>query len=479
MLAVLCLPFVLVGCGQKSERLNFYAIDAVFDDETKLLSCAQKVEYFNTSDNALNEVCFFLYANSFNEGRKAVPNSYLDRAYPHEESFGGIEISNVLVAGKEAEFEISEGGNILTVNLADKLFPDECVTIEMKYVVTLANIRHRLGYGDSTINFGNFFPIACVYEEGFVKNEFSASGDPFYSDVSNFEVKITYPEKYVLASTGKQEECESSPDSVSKVCKAEKVRDFAFVLSEKFEVLSEKVGDVTVNYFYYDDELAQEHLETSAKALETFCELFGQYPYPELSVVKADFCFGGMEYPNLVLIADDLGVDDVDYVIVHEIAHQWWYGLVGNNEFENAWVDEGLTEFSTALFFEKHEEYGLVYDEIMDGAKSVYKTFAETFRGVYEGTGKEFDESMNRKLTEFATEPEYVNLTYTKGMLMFDSIRKTMSNRRFFKCLQNYFEEYKYKNSSAEKLTESFSKTAHINMEKFIDAWTSGQVVIA
>ena len=489
LLSVCFLPLLLCGCGQQDERLNFYTIEAVFDDEQKSLTCSQRLEYVNATDNALDKVCFFLYANAFNEGQKAVPNSYLDRAYPHEASFGGIDVRGVSVDGVQAEFLVCDGGNILTVSLQNQLFPDECVTIEMEYVVRLANIRHRLGYGDSTINFGNFFPIACVYENGFVKNDFSTSGDPFYSEVANFEVKISYPDKYILASTGMQTLNEENLDGTlpqslaagnikTTICKAEKVRDFCFVLSEKFSVLSEKVGDVDVNYFYYDDAQASHHLETAKKAISTFCDLFGEYPYSQFSVVKADFCFGGMEYPNLVLIADDLLEEDVDCVITHETAHQWWYGLVGNNEFENAWVDEGLTEFSCALFFEQHPEYGISYQQIMDGATQTYKTFVRTYAGVYEGTGKVFDESMNRTLTQFATEPEYVNLTYTKGMLMFDSIRSTMSDRKFFKCLQNYFEDYKFKNSSAEKLTESFSESSHINMKKFITAWTNGQTVI-
>ncbi len=477
----LCLPLVLAGCGGTAEAKNCYDISAVFDDESKTLVCTQEVKYFNTSENKLNEICFFLYANTFNEGKKAVTNAYFDRAFPSgEESYGGIEISSAKVGGKDAEFSVSETGNILSVKLFDGLFPDESTEIELEYVVRLANIRHRLGYGNSTINFGNFFPIACVYEDGFVKNDFAQNGDPFYSEVSNFEVEITYPSKFILASSGEQTEVSSkknmgSEQNKTTLCQAENVRDFCFVLSEKFEKISASAGDVEVNYYFYDDENAQEHLLTSVKAIETFSELFGQYPYSQISVVKSDFCFGGMEYPNLVLIADDLAdAETFDYVIVHELAHQWWYGLVGNNEFTNAWVDEGLTEYSTALFYEQNAEYGLDYDVIMQNATDTYRNFVKIYANIF---GK-VDESMNRNLLQYKTEPEYVNCTYTKGMLLFDNIRSMMSDRKFFKCLKAYFNEYEYKNSSAAALVESFCKTSHINLQPLFSAWIEGKVKI-
>lgn len=473
---VFAIPFFLFGCStDESEILNEYVITATYDSENQSLQCIQEVLYANNSDNTISEVCFFLYPNAFAEGQKPVATFYNSKVYPNGESFGNIEFFSIRIDGVDVEYEIDEDdGSILTVVLPSTLYPNETVTISMEYAVNLANIRHRLGYGDDTVNFGNYFPIACVYENGFVKNQFTSSGDPFYSDVANFEVTISYPNTFTLASTGQQSTMDDGSTKVT-VCTAENVRDFCFVLSEKFEVITATVGDVEIRYFYYDDENAQAHLETAVKALETFGELFGEYPYTQLSVVKNDFCFGGMEYPNLVMIADDLADDGtIDYVIVHEIAHQWWYGIVGNNEYADAWIDEGLTEYSCALFYEANPEYGLDYDTIMQNAMTSYQNFVRIFKGIY----GQLDESMDRNLSEYATEPEYVNITYTKGMLLFDSLRSMMSDKKFFACLKNYFEEYTFKNSSAEKLIESFSKTASINLETLFKSWIDGSVLI-
>lgn len=472
ILVVTLLPFCLVACG-KEEKKNLYFIDAVFNDDDMTLTCSQSVEYVNTSENILTEVDFFLYPNSFAEEQTPVPTSYMASAYPNGESFGCLEMASVKVGGETAKFAIEEENkSILVVNFGKELYPDEMIEIEMDYTVRLANINHRLGYGEKTVNFGTFFPIACVYENGFVRNGFSSSGDPFYSDVSNFEVKVSFPDEYVLASTGNQEV--QSDGEV--LCTAENVRDFAFVLSKEFELLSKEVNGVTVNYYYYEDENAEENLQISCEAVETFEDLFGQYPYKQLSVVKTNFCFGGMEYPNLVMISDSItDKETCNYVIVHEIAHQWWYGLVGNNEYTDAWVDEGLTEYSTALFFEENEKYGFDYDVVMENALNGYKKFVE----IYSSVLREVDESMQRDLSQFLTEPEYVNCTYTKGMLLFDSLRDTLGKRKFEKCLKNYYKEYKFENSSYEKLVKSFSKSANRNLENFFASWVEGNVKIA
>lgn len=475
LVSVLLLPLFLVGCGAETQ-LSSYKIVAMYDDETHQLNCTQQVNYVNNSDNCLNELGFYLYANAFAEGQKTVSNSYSNRAYPNGISYGDITFSSITVSNQEVEYEIEEpNANILTVKLLQGLYPNEKVDVCMNYTIQLANINHRLGYGNNTVNFGNFFPIACVYDDGFVKNGFVANGDPFYSDVANFDVTISYPEKYLLASSGLQLHTTIQKDIKTSACKADGIRDFCFVLSDKFEVKSQKIGEVEVEYFYYEDDRADEHFETAVEAVKTFENLFGDYPYQKLSVVKTNFCFGGMEYPNLVMISDDLADNETEnYVIVHEIAHQWWYGVVGNNEFEEAWVDEGLTEFSTALFFENNPKYKIEYDTIMENAKNTYKKFVE----IYTKVNGDVDESMDRNLSEFNTEPEYVNCTYTKGMLLFDSLRMTMSERKFQKCLKNYYKDFAFKNSSSDDLIKSFCKTSGINLESYFKAWIEGKVYL-
>ncbi|MBE7075615.1 MAG: M1 family metallopeptidase [Clostridiales bacterium] len=474
LVLVLIVPFFFFGC-ESEEIFSTYNICAEYDKENNQLNCQQEVDYVNNSSNILNKVCFFLYANAFDEDQKPVSVSSHSKAYYNGESYGNITVESAFVNGAEAIFEISEAKNVLTIELQEELFPNEIVEIEITYQINLANINHRLGRGENTINFGNFFPRALVYEdgEGFIEQKLVANGDPFYSDISNYQVELTFDQCFDLASTGTFE-IELNGDKKTAFCKAEKVRDFCFVLSEKFDVLSQDCNGVQVNYFYYDEEEPQSRLQTCVDALRTFETLYGEYPYKQLSVVKSSFCYGGMEYPNLVLISDDLEEMDMDYVIVHEIAHQWWYSVVGNNQYDEAWLDESVTEFSTMMFYAKNEGYGVDYQTLINNAKENYVRFVEIFSDIK----GDVDQSMNRSLDEFKTEPEYVNCVYVKGVLLYDSLRDVLGEKKLLKCLKSYFEQYSYKNAKTEDLIHVFSKTSKINLQAYFDSWLNGSVVI-
>ena len=272
---ILSLPFFVFGCEADGQELNEYKIVATFDEEEKTLSCKQTSTYVNCTENALSTLEMFLYANSFEKSWQNASVSNFNRAYYNGESYGNISITNVESKGEKCEFEVSDKHNILKIFLPHELFPNEKFSFDMEYVVTLANVNHRLGYGEKTINFGSVFPVFCVCEDGFVENEFAANGDPFYSDVSNFFVKINYPETYVLASSGVVVEDEGGV----AVIEGQNIRDFCFVLSQDFDVISDEVNGIKINYFSYDDEGAEKHLETAKRAMKLFSEMF-----PEVSL---------------------------------------------------------------------------------------------------------------------------------------------------------------------------------------------------
>ena len=470
-------PLFLTGCSSERE-INSYKIDIVFDDESKSLSAEEIVCYVNNSDNAFDNLYFHLYPNAFREGAKneIVPISQQSLAYPNGKSYGFIKINEVKIEEKQIDFIIEgEDENILNIPLENRLFPDEKVKIFIDFQVVLPNINHRFGYGNYTINLANFYPIACVYEDGsgFKKDLYTNVGDPFYSDVSDYEVSISYDESLTLASSGEMQTFQQN-EMKKSVCKGEKIRDFALVLSEDFKTVSTQTDEVKINYFYTNDVLAEANLELSKKALAFFSEKFGKYPYSQLSVVQNDFVYGGMEYPNLVMISNAIPCDRLSYVIVHEIAHQWWYGVVGNDEYNEAWVDEALTEFSTCLFFENNGEYGYDYDQIVTNAASSFKTYYN----IYKKVCGEVETRMNKRLDEFGGEFEYFQRVYTQGIILYDSLRQTIGEKKMYKCLQDYFERYKFENSSGDKLISSFSKSSGRNLEEFFNSFLNGDVLV-
>lgn len=481
LLFVLFLPMFLVGCAQNVTTLTNYTLNLTFDDSSYTLKGEEEICYYNNNDNMFTFLMFHLYPNAYRENAKnsIVNQTNLEKAYPNGESYGYIEINTVKVEDQETTFEvIGQDENILKIDLLCELYPEEKINIFIEFQVKLANINHRLGYGENTINFGNFYPIVCVYEEGegFYQDLYHSNGDPFYSECSNYDVTLSYPSIYQIASTGDINKTETTNNLTKINIKSEKTRDFAFVLSEKFEKISQKLNNTTINYYgYKQDENLEESLKTCIDSVKTFNDLFGSYPYKTLNVVKSNFVYGGMEYPNLVLIGDDIAFQkDYNYVIVHEIAHQWWYGVVGNDEYNHAWQDEGLTEFSTMLFYKINKNYDENFENLVKNCLQSYKLFEKVYINI---TG-EVDGRMDRPINEFATEPEYVQCTYTKGVLMYNSIMDTVGEKKFIKALKDYYNKFSYSIAKPEDMIASFNKSTGYNLEGFIYSWLNGKIVI-
>lgn len=484
-LILLVLPIIIIisGCNSNSldkvaKDLSTYNIDITYNDD-HTLTCTQTLNYVNHTETSLNNLMFHLYPRSFRQGAKSSVVSSLnyDKCYYNGTNYGDMEITKIKV--NETEQEIKVIGNdedILDITFDNPLAPNNNIDIYFEFNVKLPNINHRFGYGEDTINIANFYPVACVYENGaFNIDSYHYNGDPFFSEVANYNVNFKAPSQYILASTGELNNTVEAENTKSYNINALAVRDFAIVISDKFNMVSDKVNNTTVNYYYYNNQYPNEAIKACIDSVNTFNELFGEYPYNTLNVVEADFVHGGMEYPNIVLISDAVDVQS-DYinVIVHEIAHQWWYGLVGNNEYQYGWLDEGLTEYSTILFYEENPEYNIDTKELIKNTTNSYVTFVEVYSKVFDTV----DTSMNRKLNEYNNESEYVYIAYVKGMLMFDSIREILGKEKFINALQTYFKDNEFKIATPNNLISSFEKATKTSLREIFESWINGKVKI-
>jgi hypothetical protein len=297
----------VVGCVKEDAvGRNFYDIRAVYDEKTHTLDCSMDLSYKNNSDAILDELCFHLYPNAYRKGAqfRAVDENVRESAYVNGESYGGIQIHNVTRGEKQVEWSIEgEDDDILVVPLIKELEPTERVALSIDFTVTLAQVRHRLGYVEGVANFGNWYPIACKKtQSGFDTSPYYSNGDPFWSDCSDYKVTVTVPASFSVALSGKSEKVENGV-TVTYTSQIENARDFAFVVGE-FETLRKKVGKTEVIYYYKKDTDAQSTIDCAVDALAFFSEKFGEYPYSTYSVVETHFVYGGMEYPALVYVSD-------------------------------------------------------------------------------------------------------------------------------------------------------------------------------
>ena len=467
--------------NKASKNLTNYNLNITYENKT--LDVEQNVDYVNSSDVNFDKIYFHLYPKAFAEGAKNKPvsNSNFEKAYPNGVSYGDITISSLKLNGETIEpVYLGDDKDILEVTTGG-LKPNDRIKLDMSYKVVIPNCNHRFGYGENVINVANFYPIAAVYDDEWNLDPYNYNGDPFYSDVANYSVTLTSPKELVVANTGEVVKQTSSGENNTYSIQAKAVRDWAFCMSDKFEVISETYQNVNIKYYYYDDVSYTESLKTAVDSIKTFNKLFGVYPYSTFSVVKTNFVHGGMEYPNLVMISDACN-DYKDYqnVIIHETAHQWWYGLVGNNEFDYGWLDEGLTDYSTALFYRENPDYGVEFKDVIKNTTNSYVTFVDVYTKVLNKVNptEKLDTSMNRPLNAYKTEYEYVYIAYVKGVLLFDSLRENCGDEKFLRALSKYFETYKFQNVTPDHLVGVFEKTMSYDMKGFFNSWMDGKVVI-
>jgi len=436
---------------------NEYIIDAELDPANKVLTAEQQVTYVNNDSVELSELYFHVYTNAFKK-KETAPFLFDDfsRAYargfqPGYSEFTSVELSDGQ-SRKSLEYSLQgEGDTILKVRLPEPLQPDKNVTLELKYKVIIPPAGERFGYGDVNINMGNWYPVAAVYDDdGWNLDKYYSVGDPFYSDISNYTVSIKVPREYTIAASGSL--AEEKPEGDQKLWKFNglNMRDFAFIAGKQFVVAEDKAGDTLIKSYYRKghEKKGKEALNYGKRSIEIFNSCFGKYPYPVYSVVETEFP-SGMEYPGLVYINtgfynNENDSDNLLYTTVHETAHQWWYGVVGNDQIDEAWLDEGFATYSEGVYTEM--EFGskngeLYYNYLEQSAKS------DIDARVYDGV-------ILKPLSRYNNWDDYGPAVYTGGALLLSEIRKQVGNEAFFGILQKYYSEYSFKNATTGDFLE-------------------------
>jgi aminopeptidase N len=473
LLVALLATAPLSACQKTQAERSKYTISATYDKEKQTLTGTVDFTYVNTTDNEIASLKFNLWGNAYRDGAlySPVSDAYTSKAYYNGESYGYMKVSEVTSC---SGWEIGgEDENILTVNLLTPTYPQDTAELTITYTLNLANVNHRTGVTEKTVNLGNFYPTLCAYtDSGYVETPYISCGDPFVSDVADYEVTLTYPAEYVVAASGKQQsESVAGSNKIARYTLSE-ARDFAFVLSAKFQQLSCTYGDTEIIYYYYDDANPQTTLNVAADSVKYFSETFGSYSYPTLSVVQTGFCMGGMEYPALTMISDSLSAATNLYTIVHENAHQWWYAMVGSDQVNCGWQDEGLAEYSSLMFFENNPTYGFTRTGMLGTATKAYRAFYSVYNQIF----GDADTTMNRSLAEFISDYEYVNIAYNKGLLLFESVRAAMGDEKFVAALKEYFEGNKFTIASPEALIAPFVKRADV--EGIFTSYLDGKIII-
>ena len=462
------------SCAGNKKATTRYELNAEFVPDTRSVTGTVKAEFLNGTDDEISTLKFQLYGNAYRKDAtyKAVATAYEKSAYYAGESYGETAVTSVN-GGRNWQV----GGvdkNVLIVDLEYPLYPNEKVVVDIGFVTKLAQAEHRLGVTKRGVNLGNFYPILCGFKNGeFFESVYYADGDPFYSDVADYKVTFALPKEYAVASSCTvigEKGLESKKEYTMYATNAREIALFAY---EKYSIFEAVVKGVRLKYYALNEETAEENFKIFQKSFAYYSGAFGEYPYPECSVAEADFCFGGMEYPALSVISAALSGEDAIRAIAHEVAHQWWYAAVGSDQTQNAWQDEGLAEYSAILFFEKHAEYGLQGEKLVLDSYAAYRAYARTYLSAF----GELDTRMSRDLGEYLSEYEYRSVSFDKGVILMDTLRKSVGEKKFFAALKRYYKENLYKIATPWHFIGAFER-AGVDVSGLVESFLSGKGII-
>lgn len=459
-----------------AENANWYRINAELNAKDKTIAAKQNVVYRNNEEVELKELYFHVYSNAF-DNKETAPFLFDDfnRAYSKGFKPGYTEVNSINTkAGQTLSYSFQgEGDTIMKVELKEALKPGSTIELEMDYKVFIPPANERFGWGENHFNLGNWYPVAAVYDkEGWNLDKYYAIGDPFYSDSANYEVKIKAPKEYTLAASGELYKLDNDTDTKSWEFRGYNMRDFAFIANDKFEVLEEVVDNTVVKSYYYKghEKRGKEALDTGVNSIKVFNEKYGEYPYPTFSVVETVFP-SGMEYPGLVYISDNYyetfsNRDSLTIVIVHETAHQWFYSLVGNDQIDEAWLDEGFATYSESIYIEDAvaEDRGKNYFN-----RSVQDRHDEVMaQNIISG-------DVVQSLDEFKNWDDYGPTVYTRGAVVLNELRSELGEDTFFKVMQEYFDQFKFKIATTEDFIRVSEEVSGRELDEFFKTWVYAQ----
>lgn len=425
-----------------------YEIDMTLDPSTRTIKGQSTLVFTNDKPETFASLYFHLYPNAFTraETTPAPLSAYADGFSP-----GGIVVTRVTADGKAVPTDIQD--TRLRVALPSQLAPKETVTVKMEWTLTVPPAAYRFGTQDGNYMLGNFYPVLAVWDEaGWHLDEYFKFGDPFYSETADYLVRLIVPANHTVAATGTIIAEEPVGQMKKLTIRATKVRDFAVVASPHLEAATtEADGILIASYFNPGHRAAgQVVLDTAAEAVKYFNQRFGPYPYGQLSLVEVPMAgFSGMEYPQLTMFSSRLypGGETVGRwadLVSHEAAHQWWYGLVGSNQYAEPWLDEGLAVYSAQ---------GFVQDRIDAGAVQTDKS--TDFRRV------------RHPLSAFSSNLEYNSVVYNRGARVWTDLEQALGRDLVDQILSQYSRHYCYQNVTTQQLVELANLVAERDLTGF------------
>lgn len=277
-----------------------------------------------------------------------VPNYFTEENKPANlQSHSEVHIQGIQVANKTAQYKLEK--DTLQILLNESLHPKGKVPVTVTYSFKVPENGARLSQVQGNYYLAQWYPMLSTYHSGWDKADFSLHGESYHTDFSDFAIEFDIPKEYAVISSA-----DDDPKELAMKGKitGSNIKEVYMAITKGMKMKSAVVDGTEIRVFsYWQDEIYEaEYLELAKKALHFFNTAIGKYPHKQLDIIMDE---GGMEYPGIVTVSRG---NTNQFAVVHEIAHQWFYGTVSSNPYYAPWIDEGTTNYATYLFFIKNEK---------------------------------------------------------------------------------------------------------------------------
>lgn len=408
------------------------------------LSGWSQIHFTNTTGEEIDELVLMLWPNN-------------------AQYQGSMSAGPVYTRGSLIMPVLDETGLALRVPLNEPLQRGEGIELSLPFRVTAGSFTpqepRRFGLAGEVLIAPTFYPLIPLFAEGeWQTADAPPGGDTTNSEIAFYQIEVSAPAELEVAASGVEVAREDRNGEQVVTYVSGPVRDVALAVGP-FERLTEQAGDTVLNMWLLDEHVSDGAVLERAAALqmELLRNRVGPYPYAELDIVDAPGAFGGIEYPGLIYIGT-LGSTWIVEPTVHEVAHQWFYGLVGNDQIAEPWLDEALATYAEALY----------YENAFDRGRAI--GFLSNLRSYLRITDAP-DLPIGLGVGEYPSEEVYAQFVYLKGALFLETLRGEMGDRAFFAFLGDYFDAFRYRSATARDFQRTAELACDCDLESVFDLW--------
>ena len=433
---------------------SVYHIEFNISETLYEITGTEEVRYTNNESVALDEVHLRLFPNILG---------------------GDIQVTDLQVDGQSASARYALANSLMIVPLPQTLQPGESAVLKMDFDLTVPQ-EVEVSYGmfvyyANILALAHAYPMICVFdEEGWNAEIPAQNGDLTYTDASFYVVRVNAPKDLTLVTTGREVSSDEAGQLQTLLAASGPARDFFLAASPDYQEITQTLGEVTIRSYASPDlaDGSRFAVETAADALEAFNKRYAAYPYSELDLAATPNLALGIEYPGSIVLNTEIyeagnaarGSSDaalLEATVAHEVGHQYFYNLVGNDQLDDPWLDEALAQFVTMQY----------YTDLF--GTDAGQGFHAHLTGRWERVGSE-KIPIGLPVASYQG-AEYGAIVYGRGPLFIDALRERMGDSAFDAFLREYTETLSWGIATPEFFQSLAEKHCACDLDDLFNEW--------